>query len=202
MQPPRSALSRAALAGLAAAAAGLVAAPASAQELVHRFINPSFGGNPFNSSHLLAIAQIDRPAEPEEPAEPVPTEEELIARQIRARFLSNLSSDIIQQIERAQPGQSGEFTFGNQRVSFTRTATETRITFTNIDTGVTDTITVPVRTGSSLFASTTPTPVSPAAALSAERALGASVASSNGGMAYTSTLNPGPVELPVTGRGF
>lgn len=187
---------------LLAAAATLVATPASAQELVHRFINPSFGGNPFYSDHLFSIANLDRPDQPEEPAEPVPTEEELIARQIRARFLSNLSSDIIQQIERSQPGQSGEFNFGNQRVSFTRTATETRITFTNTETGVTDTIVVPVRSGSSLFAATAPTPVAPTAAASAERALGASVASSNGGMAYTSTLNSGPVELPVTGRGF
>ncbi len=30
--------------------------PARASDLIYQPINPSFGGNPFNSSHLLALA--------------------------------------------------------------------------------------------------------------------------------------------------
>src|SRR3546814_7176938 len=33
-----------------------IAGTASAQDMVYTPINPSFGGNPFNSSHLIGIA--------------------------------------------------------------------------------------------------------------------------------------------------
>jgi len=123
------------------------AAPAAAQELTHRFINPSFGGNPFYSDHLRAIAEIHRPNEPEEPAADPPSEEELLAAQLRAQFLSQLSGDIRTRIQSAQPGETGEFEFGDQRVSFVRTRTETQITFVNNRTGETSRIVIPV-TGS------------------------------------------------------
>jgi curli production assembly/transport component CsgF len=148
------------------------AGAANAQELTHRFINPSFGGNPFYSDHLLSIANIHRPAEPEEPAEEPPSEEELIASQIRARLLSGLSGDILDRIESARPGESGDFEFGDQRISFTRTATETRITFVNSRTGETRRIVVPVRPSG--FAGTAAAARAPA---SAEQALGAGGAS-------------------------
>ena len=47
---PRACILRAFILSLSLAAA----APASA-EIVYQPINPSFGGNPFNSSHLLGI---------------------------------------------------------------------------------------------------------------------------------------------------
>ena len=117
---------------------------ASAQDLTHRFINPSFGGNPFYSEHLLGIAGIHRPAEPEEPAEDPPTEEELLAQQLQARLLSQLSSTILDRIQDARPGDSGEFELGNQRISFTRTQTETRVVFINTTTGERREIVIPV----------------------------------------------------------
>jgi curli production assembly/transport component CsgF len=143
---------------------------ANAQELTHRFINPSFGGNPFYSDHLLSIANIHRPAEPEEPAEEPPSEEELIASQVRARLLSGLSGEILDRIENAQPGESGEFEFGDQRISFTRTATETQVTFVNSRTGETRRVIIPVRgSGSSSFAAAAKSSAAP----SAEQALSA-----------------------------
>jgi curli production assembly/transport component CsgF len=126
---------------------------ANAQELTHRFLNPSFGGNPFYSDHLRSIADIHRPDEPKAPTTPAPTEEELLARQLQARFLSQLSSQIRDRIENARPGDTGQFDFGDQRISFTRTATETRITFVNTTTNETRTIVVPVAgSGSGAFA--------------------------------------------------
>lgn len=145
---------------------------AQAQELTHRFINPSFGGNPFYSEHLLGIANIHRPAEPEEPGEEPPSEEELIASQIRARLLSQLSGDVLDRIESAKPGESGNFEFGDQRISFTKTATETRVTFVNARTGETQTIVIPVRPPSSSPFGSVGT-----RAASAEQALGAGGAS-------------------------
>lgn len=155
-----------------AAAAGLLTGSAAhAQEMTHRFINPSFGGNPFYSDHLLGIANIHRPEEPEEPGTPPVTEEELLARQLQARLLSQLSTEILSRIQNAKPGETGEFDFGNQRISFTRTTTETRITFVNTTTGETNTIVLPVRPSSSSAAG---------ANVSAEQALGANPVPSTG----------------------
>lgn len=38
-------------------AASLLAAPAMAGDLVYQPVNPSFGGDPFNASHLMALAE-------------------------------------------------------------------------------------------------------------------------------------------------
>jgi curli production assembly/transport component CsgF len=154
------------------ASTGLAGA-ANAQELSHRFLNPSFGGNPFYSDHLLGIANIHRPEKPEAPGTPAPTEEELLARQLQARFLSQLSSQIRDRIENARPGDTGEFDFGNQRISFVRTATETRITFVNTTTNETRTIVVPVAgPGSGAFANSARAGAA-SPSLSPEQALGA-----------------------------
>jgi len=162
----------AAAAGVALAAI-VAAAPASAQELVHRFVSPGFGGNPFNADYLLNTANIHRPSEPEPPAEPAPSEEELIARQIQARFLSQLSSDISSAIQNAQPGDSGEFTLGDQIIRFTRTATETRITFVNGRTGTSSELVIPASQIASLLSGAGTSAVGLSNAKSAEQALGA-----------------------------
>jgi curli production assembly/transport component CsgF len=172
----------------------LTAAPstAHAQELVHRFINPSFGGNPFYSDHLLGIANIHRPKEPKEPGEPVPTEEELLIRQLQSSLNSQAQSEILAAIRNARPGQSGDFTLGIQRISFTRTTTETRITFLNTETGATRQIVVPVVGGSnSLNAGTTLTK-----GQSAEQLLGSLGTVPNGplsGSQQSSLLAPPPL---------
>ncbi len=177
---------RATRAAMLSAAAMLFggASPASAQELVHRFINPSFGGNPFYSEHLLGIANIHRPDEPEEPAADPPTQEELLARQIRERLLGQLSDEIEEQIQDAQPGESGTFDLGNQRISFTRTATETRVTFTDTATGETQVVVLPVQGSSGAFATSV-------GAFSAEQALGA------GGTSLTPTSSMGLALPPL-----
>lgn len=134
-----------------AATALFVAAPASAQQIVHRFQNPSFGGNPFNAEHLLAIANLDRPAAPKEPTTPPLTEQQLIVQQIQSRLLSSLSSNLVSTIQNAKPGQSGEFTLGDQIIRYTKSATETRVTFINTTTGEETEIVIPSgTTGSAL----------------------------------------------------
>jgi curli production assembly/transport component CsgF len=152
----------------------LLVSEAGAQELTHRFINPSFGGNPFYSDHLLGTANIHRPDEPEEPEEPPISEEELLASNLRSRFLSQTQSQILDAIQNAQPGQSGEFTLGDQRISFTRTATETRVTFFNPRTNETRVVVIPVTSsGGSRFGFGAPAvSATGRASASAEQALG------------------------------
>lgn len=151
---------------LAGAAAG---GTAQAQELTHRFINPSFGGNPFNSDHLLGIANIHRPDEPEEEQPEPDSFESQQAETIRRQLSAQIFEQIREKIRDAKPGESGTFEAGDQRISFTRTATETRVTFTNITTGKTEVVVVPVESSSTAFAAAT----SSAPSLSAEQALGA-----------------------------
>jgi curli production assembly/transport component CsgF len=110
---------------------------------VHSFTNPSFGGNPFNSSHLLAIANLDRPDKPRDETAPL-TEGELFAQQLRSRLLSALSSSLVQAITGSAPGTSGEFIVGDQTIRFERTLTQITVTILDNVTGETTTITVPV----------------------------------------------------------
>ena len=166
----RAGASRGAIAAVIFATLAAAPSAAEAQELVHRFINPSFGGNPFYSEHLLGIANIHRPDQPEDPEEPLPTEEERLVEQLQASLNAQVSSQILDRIRNAQPGQSGEFTLGVQRISFVRTATETRVTFLNTTTGERREIIVPVPPGSGSFGSTG---TALASGRSAEQALGA-----------------------------
>lgn len=139
------------LAAAAAAAALGASLPATAQELSHTFINPSFGGNPFNSDHLVAIANLDRPAAPKDPEDPASTPEELLISQLQAQLNATVSSNIFRDIQSAQPGQTRTYTIGQTTVTFVRTATETRVTFTNAETGETKEIVIPVTpTGTSV----------------------------------------------------
>lgn len=125
--------------------------PASAQDLTFTFTNPSFGGNPFNSEHLLAIANLNRPEAPEDPEEPPPSPEDLLVSQLQAQLNSSLSSNILRAIQTAQPGQSGQFVLGDTQVTYVRSATETRVKFVNSKTGETREIVIPVSpTGSPL----------------------------------------------------
>lgn len=133
-------------AGVATAAIAFFAQPAAAQELSHRFVNPSFGGNPFYSEHLLAIANIHRPAQPEDPAEDPPTEEELLAAQLRSQFLAQLSADIRQRILTAQDGATGSFDLGTTRISFVRRGNSIEITFLDTGTGQESRIVIPATT--------------------------------------------------------
>jgi curli production assembly/transport component CsgF len=184
----------------AALAAMFVAAPAGAQDMVHRFITPSFGGNPFYSDHLLTIANIHRPAAPEEPEEDPPSNEELIAQQIRARFLSQLSGDIIDRIQDAEVGDTGNFEFGDQRISFTRTTEGTRITFVNQSTGETQELFLPAQAQSASLLNSKV--AAQAANPSAEQVLSATGTGSglSSGNITAGLLNPGSLEIPLRGQ--
>lgn len=153
---------------VAGSAVGLLglASPAAAQELTHEFVNPSFGGNPFNSDHLLAIANLDKPEAPDDSDPPLTPEEELVS-QLESQLNSTLSSNILRAIQTATVGQTGEFFLGDTRINFVRTATETRVTFTNTQTGESRQIVIPVNS------STSPFGVASATGLTAERVLSA-----------------------------
>jgi curli production assembly/transport component CsgF len=174
-------------------AGALVGSSAQAQELSHRFINPSFGGNPFYSEHLLGIAGIHRPAEPDDTDTATP--DELLVDQIRSGLTSSLTSSILTRIQSAKAGESGNFVVGDQQISFTKSATETTVVFTNGRTGETNRLVIPATASSTTpfpFATTSSSNASP------EQALGALGAASPGlSTTGQSTLAPSPLLPPL-----
>ena len=120
-----------------------------AQQLVHTPRNPSFGGNPFNSAHFLATAEIDRPEKPKSDDDLFGTTAEasqtsFFIRQLESRILSRLSLDITEAIfgDGAEP--SGTFAFNETTLTFETLLDGTIVVnITDLSTGGTTTIEVP-----------------------------------------------------------
>jgi curli production assembly/transport component CsgF len=132
------------------AALGMVVAfgagSARADEQVFQFTNPSFGGNPFNSSHLLAIANAqndnERPS-----ASSRQSQSEQFVRLLQSRLLSALATQVSDAIvgENAQP--SGRIVYGSQTVSWETTLEAIRLTITETSTGAVTVIEIPALDG-------------------------------------------------------
>ncbi|MEG8044673.1 curli assembly protein CsgF, partial [Sphingomonas sp. LR59] len=93
--------------------------PASASELVYTPINPSFGGNPFNSAHLLGVATAQsKYKDPTALNSSDPASQFL--RTLQSRLLSSLATQITDVIFGDNAQQSGLIRFGDQEISFVR----------------------------------------------------------------------------------
>lgn len=135
-------LSRAAV---AAALLCHVSSGAVASELIYRPVNPSFGGNALNSSHLLGLANLQNKHQPSFGGGSASglSQEDLFARQLESRLLSALSGDVVDAIFGDDPQQSGEVVFGDQTISFFRTLETTVIDIENAATGESTRIEIP-----------------------------------------------------------
>lgn len=127
---------------LCAAAVAVFSASASAEDLVYKPINPSFGGNPFNSPHLLGIANAQNKFKDPSSAS-TGSEADIFARQLQSRLLSALSSQIVEAIFGDNPQQQGTIQFGGQTIEFVRGLEEVTLTITNDETGEETTIVIP-----------------------------------------------------------
>ncbi|WP_238995839.1 curli assembly protein CsgF, partial [Sphingomonas solaris] len=111
-------------------------------EIVYQPVNPSFGGNPFNSSHLLGIANAQN--DYKDPASTATTSDaDLFARQLQSRLLSALSSQITDAIFGANPQERGTITFGGQTISFVRSLESVQLAITNNTSGEVTNIEIP-----------------------------------------------------------
>jgi curli production assembly/transport component CsgF len=128
-------------------AALLVSSGAFAADLVYTPINPTFGGNPLNSSHLLSIASAQRSATASDA--PVTSggtgtgtgvnkqsNVDLFISQLQGRLLSALASQVTDAIFGPNPQDHGSITFGDTTVIFDNTGTSIDLTITDA-TGVT-----------------------------------------------------------------
>lgn len=136
--------------------AGLLFSGAQAGELVHQFVNPSFGGNPFNSSHLLSIAgqqnNYQAPAArsaastPAAPRTEPPTAADLFIQQVDRLLLSALANRVVNQALGTNNRQLPEDTqvdTGINTISVVNTLGGTEITIVDNVTGKQSVIFVP-----------------------------------------------------------
>jgi curli production assembly/transport component CsgF len=127
---------------LGAIVLAFAASPALAQDITYQPVDPSFGGNPFNSAHLLGIANAQNKYK-DPAAASSGSEADIFARQLQSRLLSALSSQITDAIFGDNPQQHGTITFGGQTIVFDRGLEDVTLTITNDDTGEVTTIVVP-----------------------------------------------------------
>lgn len=116
--------------------------PALAQDMVYTPINPTFGGNPFNSAHLLGIANAQNKFKDPKSATSG-SQADIFARQLQSRLLSALSSQIVDAIFGANAQERGTVQFGEQVIEWVRGLDEVTLTITNTTTGEVTTIQVP-----------------------------------------------------------
>ena len=129
--------------GLAISALALAGlSPAAAQDITYQPIDPSFGGNPFNSAHLLGIANAQNDYKDPKAAS-TNSQADIFARQLQSRLLSALSSQIVDAIFGENPQERGTISFGGQTIDFVRSLTEVTLTITNDETGEVTTIVIP-----------------------------------------------------------
>lgn len=120
-----------------------VGSAAMAQDIVYQPVNPSFGGNPFNSNHLLGVANAQNDyRDPRSTSNS--SQADIFARQLQSRLLSALSSQIIDAIFGENPQESGTISFGGQTINFSRSLDSVTITIINDDTGEETVIVVPL----------------------------------------------------------
>jgi curli production assembly/transport component CsgF len=121
----------------------LVAAPLAAQDIVHRPISPTFGGNPFNSNHVLGVANANNNTR-DPNARANESQASIFARQLQSRLLSALSSQIINAIFGENPQEQGTITFGGQTIEFFRTLDSVTLLIKDDTTGEETRIVVPL----------------------------------------------------------
>lgn len=130
---------------------------ASAQDLTFQFINPSFGGSPGNSAHLLGLANAQRTATARDADDGRrgalgggtgaddgrDTRADLFVRQLEGRLLSALSAEVTQAIFGENQQDSGTVEFGDTTITFDRTPEAITLNIIDALDGTSTTITVP-----------------------------------------------------------
>lgn len=127
--------------GITAASLGGLAV---GQELIYQPNNPSFGGNPFNSAHLLGVANSQNGYEAPEEPEDRETQSEIFLRQLQSRLLSGLASQVSDAIFGDNPQDQGTIAFDDQVINFVRGLDSVTIMVDDLTLGTSTTIVLPL----------------------------------------------------------
>ena len=132
----------------------------TAGELVYTPVNPSFGGNGLNSSHLFATANAQRDATArdaddgsgngtDDGSSSGTSDADLFVRQLEGRLLSALAGQVTEAIFGTNPSDQGTVTFGSTEVTFVRTVDSISLTIVDsLDGTVTEIVVPQLVTGS------------------------------------------------------
>ena len=116
-------------------------------ELTYTPINPSFGGNPFNSSHLIGLAEIQNQyvSSPSFSAGSAGlSQSDLFVRSLSSRLLSALAGQVTDAIFGDTPQESGTIVFGDVTVDFQRGLEFISLTIIDASTGSVTEVSVPI----------------------------------------------------------
>lgn len=127
-----------------------------AGEMTHFFVNPSFGGSPLNSNHLLSIAgAINTYSAPQKPTTPAttstapktPTTAELFSQQVDRLVMSVLANRLVNQAfgtnDKVLPKDGSTINTGLNTITVVNSISGTAIKIVDNVTGSEATITVP-----------------------------------------------------------
>lgn len=131
-----------------ATVAALMSPAASASDLVYEPVNPSFGGNPFNSAHLLGLA--DRQNKHKDSGGfgmgslQGNSAAEQFVRNLQSRMMSSLAQQVNDAIFGENASESGRIVFGDQEITFERGLEGVHLVIVDHAAGSTTEITVPL----------------------------------------------------------
>jgi curli production assembly/transport component CsgF len=131
-------------------------AAAHASQLVYTPVNPSFGGNPLNSAHLMGLANAQRDATASDaqtsvsgsgsltnPGTTSTSDAQLFVQQLQGRLLSALASQVTDAIFGSNPQDHGTVQFGDTTVTFDRSLANITLQIDDATTGTSTKIVVP-----------------------------------------------------------
>lgn len=121
----------------------IVCGSAYCDNLVYKPLNPSFGGDSFNSAHLLSIANAQNTYKDPSRKSETDSQSDQFVRQLESRLLSALAGDITEAIFGENPEESGRIVFGDQVIEFNRGLTSVSLTITDNSTGSVTEIEIP-----------------------------------------------------------
>lgn len=115
----------------------------AAADLLYKPINPTFGGDSFNSAHLNGLATAQNPFKDTAKTSTTQTTTERFLSMLESRLYSSLASQVADAIFGANAQPSGTVTFDDQQITFVNTGTEVHLTVTDFSTGEVTNISIP-----------------------------------------------------------
>jgi len=129
----------------------LSTAAASAGNVVYQPVNPSFGGSPLNSTHLLGLADrqnlhTETSGSRGSSISSVTgtSQADLFVRNLQSRLLSSLAGQVTEAIFGEDPQDQGEIVFGSTTVTFERGLEYINLTIFDAVSGSTTEVQVPI----------------------------------------------------------
>jgi curli production assembly/transport component CsgF len=126
-----------------AASSLLLFGAAANADIIYRPINPSFGGDPFNSSHLQGLAGAENQFTKKASASQSQSDADRFVSMLQSQLYASLADKVAQAIFGENAQQTGTVKFDTQEVHFVNTGKSIDITITNFATGEVTNISVP-----------------------------------------------------------